>query len=523
MGRARKTLLTAIILLTANAGLQAQTRTETVWPDTTASPAALGPQVGNHIEWVTNWAEAQALATRYQRPVLVHFWDPNCAPCMKLERTVFNQPECIRVISTNYVPWKVNVVENAAVARDLRVQNVPTDVILSASGKELYRGPTPQDMNRYIATLDQVTAHARLGLPAAAPGGAGTTAFPAGNGADPTAALAAGVPDNNSAFPLPNGNQPAPGGGYPLPSNNPTVTNYPTSNGYQLPGTSPAAATGGLSSNYPLGNTVFGPPPTTAPAMANQGLPSNPNAAAPTNASAGAGRPQAPAYVANQWATAESRPAPGPIAEQRASFTAPSGGEFQPPAAAAQNAPARDAANPPAAAVSPGNNMTSPGQPASGAPVGPPAATTPGANASTLGPPITAEPPAAPSAAPLGLDGYCPVTLVEQEKWVKGDPKWGARHRGRLYLFISPEAQQRFLENFDKYAPALSGYDAVKYSEHGQLVDGKRAHGVFYRNQIYLFADEAALQQFWAAPERYATAVRTEHERSAMRPGDVQR
>ncbi len=45
-----------------------------------------------------------------------------------------------------------------------------------------------------------------------------------------------------------------------------------------------------------------------------------------------------------------------------------------------------------------------------------------------------------------GLDGYCPVTLVEQEKWVKGDPKWGAHHRGRLYFFISPEAQQRFLD-----------------------------------------------------------------------------
>jgi protein disulfide-isomerase len=120
---------------------------------------------------------------------------------------------------------------------------------------------------------------------------------------------------------------------------------------------------------------------------------------------------------------------------------------------------------------------------------------------------------------PLGLDGYCPVTLVEREKWVKGDPKFGAHHQGRTYLFASAEAQAKFLQDqgYQKYAPALSGYDPVKYAERGELVDGKRVHGVFFHNQVFLFADEAGLQQFWADPERYATIVRAEHARSAMR------
>ena len=83
----------------------------------------------------------------------------------------------------------------------------------------------------------------------------------------------------------------------------------------------------------------------------------------------------------------------------------------------------------------------------------------------------------------------------------------------------SAQKQAKFLQNqgFDKYSPALSGYDPVKYAEHGELVDGKRVHGVFFHNQVFLFADEAGLQQFWANPERYATIVRAEHERSAMR------
>jgi YHS domain-containing protein len=136
-----------------------------------------------------------------------------------------------------------------------------------------------------------------------------------------------------------------------------------------------------------------------------------------------------------------------------------------------------------------------------------------------------AQPPMVPAAEqqrlPLGLDGFCPVTLVEREKWVKGDPKYGACHRGRTYLFAGPEEQARFLdrEGYDKYAPALSGYDAVTYAEQGALVDGKRVHGVFYRGQVFLFADEVTLQHFWTAPERYATAVRAEQQRSAMRSG----
>ena len=84
-------------------------------------------------------------------------------------------------------------------------------------------------------------------------------------------------------------------------------------------------------------------------------------------------------------------------------------------------------------------------------------------------------------------------------------------------MFAGPEEQRRFLADFDKYAPALSGYDCVKYAERGELVDGRRAHGVFYRREIFLFADEEALQKFWNAPERYIPVVRAEQQRQAAR------
>jgi YHS domain-containing protein/thiol-disulfide isomerase/thioredoxin len=120
--------------------------------------------------------------------------------------------------------------------------------------------------------------------------------------------------------------------------------------------------------------------------------------------------------------------------------------------------------------------------------------------------------PIAQSAAPSGppalcLEGRCPVTFYDTRSWTHGDRRYGAVHRGRLYLFINAAAQQRFLADPDKYSPAVSGHDAVAWVEQGQLVPGAMKFGGQYRNLIYLFSSEATLRQFEANPERYAAPV----------------
>jgi protein disulfide-isomerase len=123
---------------------------------------------------------------------------------------------------------------------------------------------------------------------------------------------------------------------------------------------------------------------------------------------------------------------------------------------------------------------------------------------------LTTPPPAQPPAAdasgapPAPLENFCAVTLIENRKWKKADPKFGAIHRGRTYLFASAENQQKFLADPDRYAPILAGYDPVRFAESGKLVAGARTHGVIYRNQIFLFADEATLGAFAKTPDRFA-------------------
>ena len=115
--------------------------------------------------------------------------------------------------------------------------------------------------------------------------------------------------------------------------------------------------------------------------------------------------------------------------------------------------------------------------------------------------------PPAGNNPPAGVEGFCAVTLCEETRWQRGDPRWGAVHRGRTYTFAGPAQQQRFLANPDLYAPMLSGFDPVQYIDGGQLVQGCREHGVYFRNQVYLFAGEESLRRFWQQPDRYATAV----------------
>jgi len=108
---------------------------------------------------------------------------------------------------------------------------------------------------------------------------------------------------------------------------------------------------------------------------------------------------------------------------------------------------------------------------------------------------------------PLGLDGYCPVALMETGNWVEGQARWGARHRGRTYLFSGLEQQQTFLSDPDRYSPALSGDDPVAAIDGGKTSAGQRRYGVTYQKRIYLFESPETRAAFAANPQRYTSRV----------------
>ncbi|MDO4585039.1 MAG: YHS domain-containing protein [Planctomycetia bacterium] len=103
----------------------------------------------------------------------------------------------------------------------------------------------------------------------------------------------------------------------------------------------------------------------------------------------------------------------------------------------------------------------------------------------------------------LMLEGFCPVTLVEEERWKKGDEQWGVWHEDGLYFFASEEAMEKFYRMPENYAVIAHGMDIVPLVDTQQVVPGSRKYGVRYDGKNFLFASEENRAKFREQPEEY--------------------
>lgn len=109
----------------------------------------------------------------------------------------------------------------------------------------------------------------------------------------------------------------------------------------------------------------------------------------------------------------------------------------------------------------------------------------------------------------LAMQGFCPVTVIKEDRWAEGNPQFGVIHLGRLYLFVNAQAMQTFLDDPAPYTPVLNEIDVVRFFEERKIVAGKREWGVKdpVHNRMFFFADEAARNHFENTYERYTDAA----------------
>jgi protein disulfide-isomerase len=396
------------------------------------------------IHWQQDIETAKAMAGESGRLVLVHVVADGCGPCQALEANVFAQPGVAGAIEQRFVAVKLNANEFPAIAQGFGITRVPTDVILTPDGQVLSKMISPATPAAYVADTISVATQYE--------GQSGRTyqlaaaAAPNPQVLNPAYAnLAIGAP-----------NMPAPA----------ATTTATTTNVFAPPTTPLATPPAIVTNNY----AQSGAPGFASPQQSVTPIPSNP-AANPYAAYAPPTQPQ---------------PAAAPV-----STPSPQVG-YEPESVAAPQVYSipSDASVPPANATSPVSEE----------------AQRPTAAQLAYAVPDPGQLPA--GAPPLGFDGYCPVSMRSAWKWVPGDPKYGAIHRGRTYWFASPLEQQEFLARPDYYGPALAGIDPVLAIDHQQSVPGVREHSLDYDGQFFLFSSEATLQQFTSSPERYASGVR---------------
>jgi YHS domain-containing protein len=109
-----------------------------------------------------------------------------------------------------------------------------------------------------------------------------------------------------------------------------------------------------------------------------------------------------------------------------------------------------------------------------------------------------------PTPVSVALTGYCPVSILEGNRWVRGQPEFAVVHDGRRYLFAGRQQQQEFLDDPTRFVPALGGDCVVTLKEDGRRVEGSVYHAVIHRGRQYLFPSVAEKGKFKQSPDAYA-------------------
>ena len=103
----------------------------------------------------------------------------------------------------------------------------------------------------------------------------------------------------------------------------------------------------------------------------------------------------------------------------------------------------------------------------------------------------------------VGLNGYCPVCVIEAKKWEKGSPNIVSIYDGTTYRFPSDAIKQKFDASPAKYVPALGGDCTVCYAKAGKRVPGSVRHGTLHNNRLFLFPSAKELEAFRANPSEF--------------------
>ena len=105
---------------------------------------------------------------------------------------------------------------------------------------------------------------------------------------------------------------------------------------------------------------------------------------------------------------------------------------------------------------------------------------------------------------PLALDGFCPVMLCTEERWVSGNPAYCTMYQGYIFRFSSVEALVAFARNPANYTPVAMGEDIVLKVDRNRRVNGDRRFGAWFQGRVFLFSSQETFNAFEARPDFYA-------------------
>jgi YHS domain-containing protein len=105
---------------------------------------------------------------------------------------------------------------------------------------------------------------------------------------------------------------------------------------------------------------------------------------------------------------------------------------------------------------------------------------------------------------PIGLDGNCPVCIIEANRWEKGSPYYKATYDRITYYFPNDSLKQKFVASPAKYVPVLGGDSVVSHENLGKRLPGSIRYGTRYADRVFLFPSEKELRVFLKNKKKFA-------------------
>ncbi len=107
----------------------------------------------------------------------------------------------------------------------------------------------------------------------------------------------------------------------------------------------------------------------------------------------------------------------------------------------------------------------------------------------------------------LLLDGYSPVSLLNDKKWTKGTEEFAVDFEGQWFTLMNAAEVKAFRAKPENFVPQFMGCDPVLLWESPQVpaVRGVTRFAAFYDDQLYLFSSKENRDRFKESPDRFIT------------------
>ncbi len=107
------------------------------------------------IQWIRDAELAKSVAVQRDQLILVDFWATWCGPCRMMDRELWSTEEAAK-LSERFVPLKIDIDSDRAMAMQYNAKSIPLVVLMTASGEVVWQQLGFSNANSFLRVLENI-------------------------------------------------------------------------------------------------------------------------------------------------------------------------------------------------------------------------------------------------------------------------------------------------------------------------------------------------------------------------------